>query len=517
MTRPLDSGRRALLVLGMHRSGTSAVARVLNLLGAGLGRELVPPGPDNPEGFWEHAEAVRINDDLLHGLGRTWYGMRDMPERWIDSPPANAARQRIGELIERDFGSSSLCAIKDPRMCLTVPLWIDAFEAKGFEVACLFVVRDPREVVASLHHRNRWSRASLYLMWVQYLLEAASATGRRRRTLLTYDQLMSDWRGSIARVGRALQLRWPIAPESAASEAIDGFLDDDYRHHALPPSEADGDGEAMPSLAASLYQACRGIAAGEDHWAAISGLQDAHRDIARLYSTHVEHLVAERKGAERRAQTAETALAEQASVATVVRDTFQALQEKLHARLESMEQGLKTPLQQLQDELSALSGETEARFERQRERLMAVEARIQRQHALLNTLSLRLEQAGRDRGVDRPLATEPLPRTDMQKVRAELASSNATVAALLASTSWKMTAPVRWLSTHVLRRPPALVATMALAAPPADPPRNRRFGRFAIRRRAAAAEAMAEQGAAPARDRRDRRDGSPESVAFRWM
>mgnify|MGYP001037718924 FL=1 len=88
--------KRALLIFGMHRSGTSAAARVVNLLGAELGNDLVPPGPDNPGGFWEHAEAVRINDDLLHGLGRTWYEMRGMPDGWLDSSHAKSAARRIG-------------------------------------------------------------------------------------------------------------------------------------------------------------------------------------------------------------------------------------------------------------------------------------------------------------------------------------------------------------------------------------------------------------------------------------
>src|SRR6185312_12242151 len=79
---------RAILVLGMHRSGTSAVTRVLNLLGADLGSRLVAPAADNPAGFWEHADAVKINDDLLQALGRTWYDMRDMPANWLESDAA---------------------------------------------------------------------------------------------------------------------------------------------------------------------------------------------------------------------------------------------------------------------------------------------------------------------------------------------------------------------------------------------------------------------------------------------
>lgn len=488
--------RRALFILGMHRSGTSAAARVASLLGAELGKDLVPPGPDNPAGFWEHAEVVRINDDLLHGLGRTWYEMRGLPEGWIDSSHARSVAMRVDALIESEFSTANLCAIKDPRMCLVAPLWIDAFEKRGFEVDCLFVVRDPAEVTRSMHWRNQWPRASLYLMWVQYLMEATVASERRRRTMITYDRLLSDWRGSMTRVARELQLRWPAAGHGAVSKTIDEFLDPSHRHHAAS-HEMDGAGEDVPELAASLYRACLGIASGAEKWSALSRRHDAYRAIDQLYASHVGHLLAERWNAEGRAQTAEARLADQPSATAVVRDAMRTLQERVESRLDHMKESLdatsqrvqamdetvvvgleaqasathavRDSVQQLRDEISALSGETAARFERQRGSVMVVEARIQRQHALLNTLSLRLEQAARCLVTETPVTRDAVPRGEMQSLQSALANSNATVAALLASTSWKLTAPMRWLSVHLLRRPPAPAAS---AAPAPDLRRN---------------------------------------------
>lgn len=500
MKRPESPLRRALLVLGIHRSGTSVAARIVNLLGAELGDELVPPGPDNPCGFWEHVEAVRINDDLLHGLGRTWYDMRDMPDGWTDSPPARSAVQRIGGLIERDFAASGLCAIKDPRMCLTAPLWIEAFESRGFEVDCLIVVRDPREVVESLHRRNDWPRAPLYLMWVQYLMQATAASGRLRRSMVTYDQLLSDWRSSMTRVARELQLSWPAMPDTAVAQAVDAFVDPGHRHHVGPASETEGEDAAMPRLALDLHRACLGIASDAEEWTAISGFHDSFRKTARLYAAHVNHLLAERWGAEGRAQTAEARLAEQVSVTTVVRDAAQALQEKLDARLG-----------QMQHEMSALSGEIAARFERQRECMLAVEARIQRQHALLNTLSLRMEQAASDRVTEKSGDVDAASRFEVQALQSALTGSNATIAALFASTSWKLTAPMRWFSVHVLQRPPALVGP-AVAAPGEPDSRGAPPDTTSVEPSDAA-----ESAGTVARESANRRDGNTGPVALRWM
>jgi hypothetical protein len=503
-TRPANRSGRALLVLGMHRSGTSAVARVVNLLGAEIGSELVPPGPDNAKGFWEHAEAVRINDDLLHDLGRTWHDMRDMPEGWVDSPHARSAVCRIGELIERDFATAELCAVKDPRMCLTAPVWIEAFEKNGFEVACLFVVRDPREVVESLHRRNDWPRASLYLMWVQYLMEAAAASGARPRAMLSYDQLLSDWCSSMSRVALDLHLRWPVATEGGIADSVDAFLDASHRHHPAPPEKTGGEDESMPDLAARLYQTCLEVASGEGRWEAISERQDSYRAIAQLYGAHVDHLHAGRWDAEGRAQTANARLAEQAAVTTVVREAVQGLHEKLDGSV-----------RQLQDEISALFGETAARLERQREGIMAVEARIQRQHALLNTISLRLEQAVHFGGTERAGTGDAPAQIELQKLQSALATSNAAVAALLASTSWKLTAPMRWLSVHLLRRP-ADLSTVAVE-PQEQDAADARLEAIIDRPGTGGAAAAAGSNVADATTALDRCDGGPEPMAFRWM
>ena len=116
MTESEYNKPRVLLILGMHRSGTSATARVANLLGATLGTNLIEPAEDNPDGFWEHADVVSINEELLASLGRTWYDMREMPSNWMQSEASAHTRGRITELMATEFAGASFIAIKDPRM-----------------------------------------------------------------------------------------------------------------------------------------------------------------------------------------------------------------------------------------------------------------------------------------------------------------------------------------------------------------------------------------------------------------
>src|SRR5262245_18596534 len=136
----------AILVLGMHRSGTSAVTRVLNLLGFDLGRRLMPPMPDsNEKGFWENLDAVDIDDRLLVSLGRSWHDVRTLPAGWSQSAAANEAKTAIKDLIRADFRSAPCWAVKDPRMCRLAPLWLEVLAELGIEPRILFVVRDPHE------------------------------------------------------------------------------------------------------------------------------------------------------------------------------------------------------------------------------------------------------------------------------------------------------------------------------------------------------------------------------------
>ena len=128
-----------VFVLGMHRSGTSTITHALQILGADLGSRLIAPAPDNPDGFFENQDVVAINDDLLEDLGHAWDDFRFLPDGWIDSGAAQRARNRIAVLYASTFSQQTRWAIKDPRLCLTFPLWRRAFEESGAEAEGLRV------------------------------------------------------------------------------------------------------------------------------------------------------------------------------------------------------------------------------------------------------------------------------------------------------------------------------------------------------------------------------------------
>src|SRR5215470_10961209 len=138
--------RHAILVLGMHRSGTSALTGVLGLVGADLPKRLMEPNFANRTGYWEPAEIVAIHDEMLAAIGSAWDDAAEFPLGWLDTAAAQPFRARLREAFTEAFGSSSLALLKDPRICRFVPLWVSILEGMGVTPLFVIPVRSPLEV-----------------------------------------------------------------------------------------------------------------------------------------------------------------------------------------------------------------------------------------------------------------------------------------------------------------------------------------------------------------------------------
>src|SRR6516162_6096727 len=125
MSEPANPQPIITCLLGMHRSGTSLIARIINLLGVSLGpkEHLMKPLLENPRGFWEHTALTGINEEILAKLGGNWHEPPAFPAGWERSPQFADLRRRARALIEADFNTVDSWGWKDPRNCLTLPFW----------------------------------------------------------------------------------------------------------------------------------------------------------------------------------------------------------------------------------------------------------------------------------------------------------------------------------------------------------------------------------------------------------
>jgi hypothetical protein len=271
--------RHAVLVLGMHRSGTSAVTRVINLLGAEIGRDLMPAAEgNNSRGFWEHCGVVKIHEELLVALGCNWHGTRPLPADWLSTAAAKAARAKLVDVLQRDFSGTQLWVVKDPRLCRLMPLWQLVLEDLNVRAHAVFVVRHPDEVGRSLLVRDGIPIAHTRLLWLQHLVEAEKATRGMSRVVVSYDDLLRDWRRNMVRVESGLSLRWPTDSTDAHS-SIDQFLTPTERHHKLDASSDEG----FPALLRSAYQAFVAAAKVDEDWGGLKRVSELYSINAGIF------------------------------------------------------------------------------------------------------------------------------------------------------------------------------------------------------------------------------------------
>ncbi len=222
--------RHAVVVVGMHRSGTSALARTLSLRGAALPRRILRPAPDNEAGFWEPREIVAIHDELLASAGSSWHDVGEFPRSWFASNSAGRFKERLVDALHEDFGRTSLFVVKDPRICRLVPLWLSVLDEFGASPLFVIPIRHPLEVAASLEQRNGFAIAKSLLLWLRHFLAAERDTRGFRRSFVAYHHLLSDWCGVVDRIGRDLHILWPRRSVAFDLE-IDYFLSKNLRHH----------------------------------------------------------------------------------------------------------------------------------------------------------------------------------------------------------------------------------------------------------------------------------------------
>lgn len=210
----------------MHRSGTSMVARILSACGLFLGREeeLIGPAIDNPEGFWENLNFVRINEELLARFGGSWDEPPALPAGWEFAPEVEPLLGRASELAAR-FGGQTHWGWKDPRNSLTIPFWLRVVPSLKV-VVC---VRNPLEVAHSLFVRGDTTGAAQFQLWPHYYRQILAAAPPGARIVTHYQSYFEDADAEVRRVAGWLGLEVSGAALERARAQVSGNL----RHHHI--------------------------------------------------------------------------------------------------------------------------------------------------------------------------------------------------------------------------------------------------------------------------------------------
>jgi len=231
---------RSIIVLGMHRSGTSALTRAIGALGAEMG-----PSSELRKN-WENLPLRQVNEQLLTMGQGTW----DAPpsQGWLTPDTARPYVYLARSTLEKQFGSASVMVWKDPRTCVTLPFWLEVLVDPVF----VLVHRHPSEVTSSLQARNNLGPAHCYAIWERYNADALRAATGHPTVVLAYDRLVTDPEDSLAGVRTALADFGVELPHDPAT--TDHGLRADARHHTSARPDA-----IDPDLATASQQELFGI------------------------------------------------------------------------------------------------------------------------------------------------------------------------------------------------------------------------------------------------------------------
>lgn len=216
-----------LIVLGMHRSGTSVLARLLNLMGAYFGPEGVNTGAnqENPKGFWERKDVRQLNDSVLHAVGCDWnrvlsLNLAALPKSVVDDFNRRASRL----VLEMDGHRPWL--LKEPRLCLLLPLWLRFMEVP----VGIHIYRHPVEVASSLHKRNRIPLLAGLDLWERYVRSALEASAGMPRIVVSHRQLMEAPAAAVSRLLLDLEREGVAGLRTPTPREIEAFVRQDlYR------------------------------------------------------------------------------------------------------------------------------------------------------------------------------------------------------------------------------------------------------------------------------------------------
>jgi|GEM_PF-832328 len=233
-TAPPDAPAAQVVVLGMHRSGTSALTNLLRLLGLWTGEEEdFPPGDEhNQKGYWEHRGIWSVDEAILQTLGASWSEIADLDLSRLEEG-VRARFEARARAIVRDLDRHGSWVVKDPRLCLLFPFWREILERP----LCILIHREPLPVARSLAARDGIPIPYGIALWERYTLEALASTRGLPRILISHRELVADPVATLRRLREQMVRHRPeLARFQVPTEKeIRAVLDPALVHHAHEP------------------------------------------------------------------------------------------------------------------------------------------------------------------------------------------------------------------------------------------------------------------------------------------
>ena len=260
--------KKIIVVLGMHRSGTSAITRGLHVLGVQFGDKMMPPvDDDNPKGYWEDIDLNTLNVEILHAIGSDWRRVGVIDSSDVKFLHEQGYFLRALELIRAKTGEVALFAFKDPRVAILMPFWKEVFTHCQLDVSYILAVRHPLSVVKSLIKRGDFDSEHCFLLWLTYVMGSLVGSIGTKRVCVDYDRLIRAPEHELSRIAKHLDLKVnSIELERYKTE----FLDEGLRHTFYNLKDLLLDG-GCPPLVKDIYPALIDVASDNSGFDDVEG------------------------------------------------------------------------------------------------------------------------------------------------------------------------------------------------------------------------------------------------------
>ncbi len=219
-----------VIILGMHRSGTSLCAQILSLLGVDMASD-IGRGRGNEAGHWERWEIVEFHDRILRILDREYYsGTHDLalPNGWWALPEIRAIQRELEDFIRAQIRPGYTFGFKDPRTARLLPLWTPIFRALNLDPRFVFCVRSPTQVARSLEDRDGLPLQVGEYRWAVYNTECWRNL-RSEACTIVYDSWFEDRDQVLGRLVNFLSDVIDVDLRTIAP-AVDAQIDRSLRH-----------------------------------------------------------------------------------------------------------------------------------------------------------------------------------------------------------------------------------------------------------------------------------------------
>ena len=229
---PRTEGMRPIVVvLGMHRSGTSLCSHVLSALGVKMANE-VQAADDNKHGHWERWEIAGMHDEIFQLLDRAYFSpMHDlpMPTAWWALPSVQAVRSRIEVFLKQLMTDDSLLGFKDPRTARLMPMWHQIFRSLNLSPKFVLCLRSPAQVARSLKVRDGLDTDVGEYRWLSYSVDCFRYTTGHDVCLMNYESWFETPVENLERLMTFLDVEWSQSDADFHALAT-GIVDRELRH-----------------------------------------------------------------------------------------------------------------------------------------------------------------------------------------------------------------------------------------------------------------------------------------------